>query len=118
MKNNLIFTGLNRVQNEDTEDLLRGFLHHELEINYRKKFGNIHRFKRSGDNRRPPIVARFLYHSDLRFVLKNANKLRGKPFGIREQFPFEIEQRRRILYPIMKDAKRTNQQVTLVGDSI
>jgi hypothetical protein len=36
MKNNLIFTGLNRVQNEDTEDLLRGFLHHELEINYRQ----------------------------------------------------------------------------------
>ena len=119
MKNNLIFTELNRVQNEDTEDLLRGFLHHELEINYRIEFGNVHRFKtRSGDNRRPPIVARFLYHSDLRFVLKNANKLRGKPFGIREQFPFEIEQRRRILYPIMKDVKRSNQQVTLVLDSI
>jgi hypothetical protein len=66
----------------------------------------------------PPIVARFLYHSDLRFVLKNANKLRGKPFGIREQFPFEIEQRRRILYPIMKDAKRSNQQVTLVRDLV
>ena len=98
---------------------MRGFLHHELEINYRIEFGNVHRFKtRSGDNRRPPIVARFLYHSDLRFVLKNANKLRGKPFGIREQFPFEIEQRRRILYPIMKDAKRTNQQVTLVRDRL
>jgi hypothetical protein len=36
---------------------LRGFLHHELEINYRIEFGNVHRFKtRSGDNRRPPIV--------------------------------------------------------------
>ena len=60
MKNNLIFTGLNRVQNEDTEDLLRGILHHELEINYRIEFGNVHPFKtRSGDNRRPPIVARY-----------------------------------------------------------
>jgi hypothetical protein len=47
------------VQNEDTEDLLRGFLHHELEINYRIEFGNVHRFKtRSGDNRRPHIVVR------------------------------------------------------------
>jgi hypothetical protein len=119
MKSNLIFTGLNRVQNEDTEDLLCGFLHHELEINYRIEFGNVHRFKtRSGDNRSPPIVARFLYHSDLRFVLNNANKLRGKPFGIREQFPFEIEQRRKILYPIMKDVKRTNQRVTLVRDRL
>jgi hypothetical protein len=52
-----------------------------------KLFGNVHRFKtRSGDNRRPPIVARFLYHSDLRFALKNANKLRGNPFGIREVY--------------------------------
>jgi hypothetical protein len=50
--------------------------------------------------------------------LNNANKLRGKPFGIREQFPFEIEQRQRILYPIMKDAKRTNQQVALVRDRL
>jgi hypothetical protein len=64
---------------EDTEDLLRRFLHHELEINYRIEFGNVHRFKtRSGDNRRPPIVARFVYHSDLRFVLNNANKLRER----------------------------------------
>ena len=54
MKNYLFFTGLNRVQNED---LLRGFLHHELEINYRLEFGNVHPFKvRSGDNRRPPIL--------------------------------------------------------------
>jgi hypothetical protein len=36
MKNYLFFTGLNRVQNED---LLRGFLHHELEIKYRIEFG-------------------------------------------------------------------------------
>jgi hypothetical protein len=30
MKNNLIFTGLDRVQNEDTEDLLRGFLQQSI----------------------------------------------------------------------------------------
>ena len=79
MKNNLIFTALNRVQNEDTKDLLRGFLHHELEINYRIEFGNVHRSKtRTGDN------------SDLRFVLNNGNKLRGKPFGIREQFRLKL----------------------------
>jgi hypothetical protein len=119
MKNNLIVTGLNRVQNEDTNDLLCGFLHYELEINYRIECGNVRRFKTgSEDNRRSPIVARYLYHRDLRFLLNSANKLRGKPFGIREQFPLEIEQRRKILYQIMKDAKQTNQQVTLVRDRL
>jgi DNA repair exonuclease SbcCD ATPase subunit len=88
MKNILILTGLNRVQNEDTDDLLRGFLHHEFEINYRIEFGNVHRSKaRTGDN------------SDLKFALNNGNKLRGKPFGIREQFQFEIEHRRNLFYP-------------------
>jgi hypothetical protein len=95
MKNILILTGLNRVQNEDTDDLMRGILHHEFEINYRIEFGNVHRSKaRTGDN------------SDLKFALNNGNKLRGKPFGIREQFPFEIEQRRNLFYPRVDKLRR------------
>ncbi|VDI44432.1 Hypothetical predicted protein [Mytilus galloprovincialis] len=62
MKNNLIFTGLHRVPGEDTEELLRSFLYDELRIDYRIEFGNVHRFRTKGDNRRAPIVARFLYH--------------------------------------------------------
>ena len=45
MKNNLIFTGLHRVPNENTEDLLRCFLYNELGVDYKIEFGNVHRFK-------------------------------------------------------------------------
>lgn len=118
MKNNLIFTGLARDRNEDTEELLRYFLHEELGIDYRIEFGNVHRFNTRKKRHRPPIVARFLYHKDLEFVLKNAYKLKGKPFGIKEQFPREIEERRRFLYPVVKKAKQENRQVALVRDKL
>ena len=70
MKNNLIFTGLHRVRNENTESLLRCFLENELGIDYHIEFGNVHRFKSpNSDFRRSPIVARFLYHKDLEYIL-------------------------------------------------
>ena len=45
MKNNLIFTGLHRVPNENTEDLLRCFPYNKLGVDYKIEFGNVHRFK-------------------------------------------------------------------------
>lgn len=119
MKNNLIFTGLHRVPNENTEDLLRCFLYNELGVDYKIEFGNVHRFKtRGGDNRRAPIVARFLYHVDLEHVLRIANRLKGTQYGIREQFPQEIENRRKPLYPIMRRARQERRQVTLARDRL
>jgi hypothetical protein len=46
------------------------------------------------------MIARFLYCNEARTCL------RGKPFGINEQFPMEIEQRRKQLYPIIKEEKQ------------
>ncbi|CAG2221442.1 unnamed protein product [Mytilus edulis] len=71
-----------------------------------------------GDNRRAPIVARFLYHRDLEYVLANATRLKGRPYGIREQFPHEIEQKRKELYPVLKQAKQQNRQASLVRDRL
>jgi len=117
MKNNLIFTGLHEVQNENTELLLRQFLEAEIGIDYKIEFGNVHRFGRGSRGRRP-IVARFLYFADLQYVLDIAYRLKGKPFGIQQQFPPEIEARRKKLYPIQKEAKRNGRRVALVRDRL
>ena len=114
-----IFTGLHRVPNENTEDLLRCFLYNELGVDYKIEFGNVHRFRtRGGDNRRAPIMVRFLYHVDLESVLSIANRLTGTQYGIREQFPQEIENRRKQLYPVMRRARQVRRQVTLVRDRL
>lgn len=117
MKNNLIFTGLHEVSDEDTEALLREFLYKELGIDYNIEFGSVHRFGRNSWGRRP-IVARFLYYRDLQYVLDNAFRLKGKQFGISPQFPLEIEERRRKLYPVLKEAKRNRRKVIMVRDRL
>ncbi|CAG2252399.1 unnamed protein product [Mytilus edulis] len=117
MKNNLVFTGLYNVRDENTEELLRCFLYNELGIDYKIEFGNVHRFGRYQGGGRP-IVARFLYHCDLQYVLDNAYRLRNTRYGIKQQFPKEIEDRRRKLYPIMKEAKRNRKIATLVRDRL
>jgi len=94
--------------NECTEDLLRDFLYSELGIDYKIEFGNVHRFGRNAWGRHP-IVARFL-----QYVLDNAYKLRNRPFGIKQQFPQEIENSRKQLYSIQRNAKREGTRVTLV----
>jgi hypothetical protein len=47
-----------------------------------------------------------------------AFKLRGKPVSIHEQFPVEIENRRKQLYPVMKQAKRDGKMATMTRDKL
>ncbi|KAK3092329.1 hypothetical protein FSP39_001358 [Pinctada imbricata] len=119
MKQNLIFTGLsNESRSEDTETKLRDFLYEQLEIDGHIEFGNVHRFGRFVRGRDRPIVARFLYHNDMLNVKHNAYKLKGTRYGISEQFPQEVENRRKQLYPVMKRHKNAGDKVTLVRDRL
>lgn len=128
MKYNLIFTGLREIPYENTEEMLRGFLREELEIEHWIEFGNVHRFgqrKTEIENMRKksfpthrPIVARFIYHRDLAYVLENAKKLKGKLFGINQQFPLEVENKRKQLYPVMKKARNNGHFTRMVRDKL
>ncbi|KAL5007073.1 hypothetical protein ScPMuIL_015879 [Solemya velum] len=118
MKNNLIFLGLKENNSENTEQLLRDFLYHELEIDQRIEFGNVHRFGRRNAGKSRPIVARFLYHMDLVMVKENTYKLRGTPFSVNEQFPAVIEDQRKKLYPVMKHHRQAGHRVKLVRDKL
>lgn len=119
MKNNLVFTGLGGETNtEDTEGKLRDFIYHELEIEKDLEFDNVHRFGRFVRGKDRPVVARFLYHGDRLLVLKSAYKLQGKPFGIHEQFPKEVEDKRRQLYPIQRRCRQAGQRTKLVRDKL
>ena len=53
---------------------------------------------------------------DLETVLSNAYRLKGTPFGINRQFPEEIKQARRSLYPILKEKRNQGCRVKLVRD--
>ncbi|KAK3084926.1 hypothetical protein FSP39_021547 [Pinctada imbricata] len=121
MKYNLVFTGLcGETRDEDTTDKVRNFIYNELGIEHRIEFCNVHRFGRFVHGKERPIVAKFLYNADRELVKENAYLLRGSGYGIHEQFPKVIEDRRRELYPIMKDMKRIHggKNVKLIRDKL
>ncbi|MEW8545932.1 MAG: hypothetical protein AB2693_20615 [Candidatus Thiodiazotropha sp.] len=127
MRDNLIFTGIDEpdfVPNEpeDTESTLCNFLQHEMNIDERIAFHRVHRigkFERENDAPRP-IVAKFERFKDREFVRTTAPKtLKGKRFGVREQFPKVVEDQRKLLYPEMKRARANEQnKVRLVRDKL
>ena len=120
MKYNLIFTGLKESEIENTEDIIRQFMRDELRITHWVELGNVHRFGSGalpGRRGRPrPIVARFLFHKDLARVLSNTYRLKGKQYGVNQQYPEAIEQARKFLYPVMKQKRAEGCHVKLVRD--
>ncbi|XP_069139338.1 putative uncharacterized protein DDB_G0279653 [Argopecten irradians] len=119
MKYNLVFTGLaGESRNENTMSLLRDFIYVELGIQERIEFANVHRFGRSANGKPRPIVARFIYQQDLQYVKSQSFRLKGTSFGIHEQYPGEIEERRKKLYPVLKHNKQAGNDAKLVRDRL
>ncbi|XP_060066157.1 uncharacterized protein LOC132546457 [Ylistrum balloti] len=111
MKRNLIFHGIPETHNEEIEAKLKDFFHHSLKITKSAELANVHRFEKRYNDRPRPIVAAFLFQKDLELVRDSGRLLRGTSYGINEQFPKEVEERRKILYPALKDLKRAGHRV-------
>ena len=132
MQENLQFFGLcenGNGENEDTESKLREFMKNELTLGSPDDvdgivFDRVHRLgRRSGDGiRHPrPIVAKFEKYRDREKIRKTGIEPNKQKCGftIREQFPIEMETKRKTLYPIMRNyQKNPNNKVTLVRDKL
>ena len=128
MRDNLLFTGIDEPtlvegETEDTEKTLYSFLATEMNIHEKIAFHRVHRMgtreRENGDPR--PIVAKFERFKDREYVRFQAPKtLRGKPYGVREQFPKVVEDQRKRLYPEAKRARADSKQnkVRLVRDRL
>ena len=122
MKNNLVFHGIPEMVSENTEETLRKFFKDQLKIDKFIEIGNTHRFGKKGNydgkQKHRPIVARYIYHKDLRMVLSAGPQLKGTSYGINQQYPPEIEERRRKLYPKLKEAKDNGKRATIIRDKL
>ena len=127
MRQTLIFTGLFEPVlpfgvTENVEDRLRQFLSCEMRIDTEIRFDRVHRLGKPRYNQTNPrpIIARFEKYKDKEFVRLAAQKcLAGKRYGVQEQFPSDIEEQRKFLYPIAKEyRKNKNNVVRLVRDKL
>ena len=132
MQSNLVFYGLAEApkgEPDNPESKLRDFLRNELTFDTPETVNNVvfDRVHRLGRPRRDqnsyprPIVAKFERYRDRELIRQAARELNDKDNGynIREQFPPEIEARRKLLYPVMRSYLRDpKNRVALVRDKL
>ncbi|KAJ8315564.1 hypothetical protein KUTeg_007714, partial [Tegillarca granosa] len=119
MRHNLVFSGITEEPYpENSELLVKNFIKNNLDITEEIEFENVHRFGRRLDDRPRQIVARFTHFKHRELVRKSSSKLAGTRFRISEQFPKEIESKRRELYPVMRKARDWNNRAFLKFDKL
>ena len=123
---------IHRPEPENVEEQLRQFITSELRLEPPEsvsniKFDHVHRLGPIRTDRNVkvnprPIIAKFERFSDRELVRKagmEINSNLASKFKIREQFPKEIEDRRKMLYPAMYRLKNNpNNRVNLVRDKL
>lgn len=65
-----------------------------------------------------PIVAKFEFFKQRDYVKRLGKRLKGKPFGMNEQFPATILERRKALLPIYRKMRQEGHWVSLIADKL
>ena len=122
MRDNLLFIGLPEAEDEDCERMLTTFVRNKMKVRKSIGFERVHRIGRkrdTDDQRVRPVVAKFSNFKDRELVRKQAPQtLKGSDVWVQEQFPPEIEQRRKALYPVMSAERKKKKKVSLVRDTL
>ena len=126
MRDNLLFFNFaeqkTHRKNESCIDKIYDFCEWELNMqNVREnvKIDRAHRIGPYKPNKVRPIVAKFNFYQDKELIKrKSAEKLQNSKLGVGDQFPKEIQQRRRTLIPVMKTAQRNGHTAILSYDRL
>ena len=123
MRDNLIFYGFEEDKEEtdkDCVDKVLKLVDEQLKIPHAKHIP-IHRAHRMGRyqrNKTRPIVAKFAFYPNREDIRKAAKNLEGTQYSIGQQFPKEIQERRRQLVPLLKEAKSKGQKAHIAVDKL
>lgn len=121
MRENLVFAGIPESnedeQSDETGTIIKTFMTEKLKFEAPIEFVRAHRFGRK-DKKPRPIVCRFKTFNDRETVRKSATNLKGTAFSINEQFPKEINDRRKELWPYYKEAKEQEKKAFFRRDKL
>jgi ribA/ribD-fused uncharacterized protein len=79
------------------------------------KFDRCHRL---GGQKPQPVIVRFCWFKDRMRVFHSKSKLSNSDISLREDFPVEISNQRKILYPFMKIARKRGHFAELRADKL
>lgn len=123
MRDNLLFFGLAERKNgrENCATLIDDFCENQLGLpSVSENIERAHRLGgRNEERTKPrPIVVKFASYRMREKVREKANRLAGTSFSIQEQFPKKIQEKRKMLIPIMNEARRNRKSTKLVKDKL
>ena len=126
MRDNLLFYGFAECRDRDErstencEEKVRSFCEKELKIDMGQvKVDRAHRIGRYNADKTRAIVVKFNFYQDkLKIKQASFSTLKGTSFGVSEQYPREIQERRKQLYPVMKSAKDAGHRAVLSYDKL
>ena len=111
-RNNLVFRGLADIQNEDCKKVIVTFIQEELEtdisvddIARAHRLGSLTRAKARYAITRRPIIVNFKDYSLTEQIMEATRRLSGTMFRVERDFPAEISEARRRLWPTFKSEK-------------
>ena len=110
MRDNLIFYNITEPTQENPETTLNNFLKDEMKVNdddlKKIKFDRVHRIGKKEKTKTRPLIAKFNPSSGKGLVLSHAKNLnKEKKFGVNEQLPRELEERKKHLLPQYREAR-------------
>ena len=100
-----------------------GIIENEMRIENARRDMRLHRAHRIGrfiNGKTRPIVAQFVLYPDRERVRKAGSVLReaNSKYGVSQRFPKEIQDRRKALVPIMKQARNEGKDAYIVVDKL
>ena len=127
MRKNLVFTNLPEKKEEETngkmedsEDVVRKFMADKMMIENVDKIeiARAHRFGKSRSDRPRPLVVRFEKYKDKERVARHGKNLQGLNYGVNDQFPQEVMNRRKNLFPILRKARQNQIRAVIKVDKL
>lgn len=124
-RDNLLFDGIPEAEGETWDDCRNKIIHFmasemNIENTENIKIVRCHRLgpKKPNSDRPRTVIAKFHWFGDREKVWNSRQKLKGKKFWVAEDFPVEIQNRRRKLIPVMKEARKQNMRSTVSVDKL
>ncbi|XP_039870018.1 uncharacterized protein LOC120722883 [Simochromis diagramma] len=124
MRDNLVFSGIPESAGEDAEATVKSFIkiHLKLPEDTVKNidFDRVHRLGgvRSRTGRPRPIVAKFGQFKQKEQVKSRGRELKGTDFSVNDQFPKEILERRKVLFPVRRSFIQKGSRAAIAVDRL
>ena len=103
-RDNLVFEGIQKQLDQQTEFVLKKFFISALGFNQEECEGLLlsicHRFGKPKSNQSRAIIARFVLDKERNKVWQRRSMLKGSTYVMCEDFPVEITNRRKLMYPL------------------